>query len=104
MQPQLRVTPAGQHQLGGPGWPALDKIGHVPGDRGRRQMEVVNNDRRPGGQLRGIVRDRRGDVSRHDAIHREQVGGIGTESRYHAPGGFDEGGPEPGRVSVGLIA
>jgi hypothetical protein len=42
--------------------PALDEIDHVPGDRGHRVMKVVHDHRRPCRQLRGIVRDRRGDI------------------------------------------
>jgi hypothetical protein len=45
VQPQRGIEAACQHQLGGLGRPAFDKIGHIPGDRGRRVMEVVNNDR-----------------------------------------------------------
>ena len=104
VQPQRRVHPAGQHQLGDLGRPALDKISHGPGDPGRRGMEVVDHDRRPCGQLRGIVGDRRDDIGRHVAVHREQVGGIGAEPRRHRLGGLDETGPEADRVSVGLIA
>ena len=62
VQPQRRVNPAGQYQLGGPGGPPLDKIRHRPGDPGRRGVEVVDHDRRPGGQLRSVVRNRRGDI------------------------------------------
>jgi hypothetical protein len=67
-------------------------------------MEVVNHDCRPCGQLRSIVGDRRGDIGRHIAVHREQIGGISTEPRRHRMKGLDETGPEPDRVSVGLIA
>ena len=45
VQPQRRVDAAGQHQLRGVGGPALDQVGHVPGHRGRRMMEVVHDDR-----------------------------------------------------------
>ena len=54
----------------------------------RRVMEVVNNDRRPSRQLRGIVRDRRDDIGRHHAVHREQVCGIAAESRSTARGAW----------------
>ena len=43
VQTQRGVAPAGQHQLRGPGWPPLDKIRHVLGDRRRRGMEVVHD-------------------------------------------------------------
>jgi hypothetical protein len=66
-------------------------------------MEVVNNDRQPRRQLRGVVGDRRYDVGRH-AVQREQVGGIGTESRRHHPEGLNETGPVTDRISVGPIA
>ena len=51
VQPQRRVIPAGQHQLSCLRWPPLDEIGHVPGDRGRRDMEVIHDQRRPAGSL-----------------------------------------------------
>jgi len=60
-------------------------------------MEIVHNDGRAGRQFRGIVCDRRDDIGRHGAVHREQVGGIGAEPRRYGPGGFDEAGPEAGR-------
>jgi hypothetical protein len=43
VQPQRGVGPARQHQLGGPDWPPLDKIGHVTCDSSRRRVEVVDN-------------------------------------------------------------
>ena len=104
VQPQRGVNPAGQDQLGGLGRPALDQVRHVPGYPGPRRMEVIDHDRRPCGQLRGIVGDRRDDIGRHVAVHGEQVGGIGAEPRRHRLGGLDETGPEADRVSVGLIA
>ena len=104
VHPQRRVGPAGQHQLGVPGGPALDQIGHGPEDPGGRGMEVVHDDRRPGRQLHGIAGYRRGDIGRHVAVHREQAGGIGAKPRRHRLGGLDETGPEADRVSVGLIA
>ena len=104
VQPHRRIAAAREHQLGGLGGPVLDEIGHVSGDRGRSDMEVVDDDRRPVGQLRGIVGDRRGDVSRYDALHREQAGGVGAGSRRHGPQSLDEAGPETDRVSVSPIA
>jgi len=102
VQPQRWIKAAGQHQLGRPGRPALDQVGHVLGGRSRGGMEVVNDDCRPRGQLHGIVGDRRGDIGRHGAVQREQVGSIGTESRCHHPQSFNKATPEAGRVGVGL--
>ena len=104
VQPQLRVDAAGQHQLRDLGRPAFHQVGHVPADRGRRGVEVVHDDGRPGGQPRGVVGDRRGDVGRHGAVHREQVGGVGAEPRVDGPRGLDEPGPEPDRVGVAPVA
>ena len=79
VQPQRRIGTAGQYQLSGLGRPAFDQIGHVPVHRERSVMEIVHDDRRPDGQLRGVVGDGSGDVGRHDVIHREQVEGIRAE-------------------------
>jgi hypothetical protein len=43
VEPQRGIGPARQHQLGGPDWPPLDKIGHVTCDSNRRRVEVVDN-------------------------------------------------------------
>jgi hypothetical protein len=67
-------------------------------------MEVVHDDRRTDGQLGGVVRDRRGEVSRHSAVYREQISGFGTEPWGQAPGSLDEAGPEAHRVGVGPVA
>ena len=104
VQPQRRVKTPGQYQLGGLGRPALDQIGHVPGHRWCRDMEVVDDDRRPFGQLGGIVGDRRDDVSRHVPVHRQQVGGIGAEGRFDGARDPDEPGQEPERIGIGTIA
>ena len=48
VQPQRRVNPAGQHELGGVGRPALDQVGHGARDRGGCVVEVIDHDRRPG--------------------------------------------------------
>ena len=101
---QRRVETAGQHQLDGLGRPALDEVGHVRCHRGGREVEVVHDDHRARGQLRGVVGDRRGDVGRHPPVHREQVGGVGTEPRHDRPRRLDEAGPEPDRVGVGPVA
>ena len=45
VQPHRRIAAAREHQLGGLGGPLLDEIGHVSGDRGRSDMEVVDDDR-----------------------------------------------------------
>ncbi len=103
VQPQRGVTAAGQHQLGRPYWPPIDKIRHVARDRGRRGVEVIHDQRRPRWQSRGIVGNRGDDIRRHGAVHRKQVSGIGTEPRRHCPGRLDESRPEPDRVGVGLV-
>ena len=62
VQPQRRVSPTGQHQLSSMRRPVLHQIGHGLGDRGGGVVKVVHDDRRPGGQLGGIVRNGRRKV------------------------------------------
>ena len=104
VEPERRVNTSRQDQLDGLGRRVLDQGDHVPGRRTRRIVEVIHDDRRPGRQHHRIVGDQRQDISRHDPVHRQQVGGIGAERRLPDPGRLDEPGPEPDRVSVGRVA
>ena len=100
---QRRIITAGQHQLDDLGRRTLDQIGHSRTRRGSRKMEVIHDDRRARRQPGGVVGDRRGDISRHRPVHRQQADGIGAKAGFDCPRRLDKAGPEPGRFGVGPV-
>jgi hypothetical protein len=57
-------------------------------------MEVIHDDRRARRQPGGVVGDRRGDISRHRPVHRQQADGIGAKTGFDCPRRLDKASPD----------